>query len=281
MKILVTGVKGQLGYDVLRELKIRGYQDVLGIDILDLDITKEEKVISFITSYNPQIVVHCAAWTAVDLAEDKKEIAYDVNVNGTSYIAKACQKINAKMFYISTDYIFDGKGKEPFEVTDVPKPINYYGMTKYLGEVEVKKYLDSYFIVRISWVFGVNGNNFVKTMLKLSEERDTLNVVDDQIGSPTYTYDLSKLLCDMLETDQYGVYHATNEGTCSWYEFACEIFGKANLEMRVNPISSEYYPTKANRPRNSRLSKKSLTEHGFSTLPHWKDALTRYINDIK
>lgn len=279
MKILVTGVNGQLGYDVLRELKKRGYEDVLGIDIETLDITKEKDVLSFITSYAPQIVVHCAAWTAVDLAEDKKDLVYDVNVNGTSYIAKACQKIHAKIIYISTDYVFNGEGEDLFEVIDKPQPINYYGMTKYLGETEVKKYLDAYFIIRISWVFGINGNNFVKTMLKLADNRDTLNVVSDQIGSPTYTYDLSKLLCDMLETDKYGVYHATNEGFCSWYEFACEIFKQANLKMTVNPILTECYPTKAVRPKNSRMSKKALTDQGFSTLPHWKDALARYLNE--
>jgi len=281
MKILVTGVKGQLGYDVLCELKRRNYQDVLGIDIADLDITKEIHVKDYITKYNPQIVVHCAAYTAVDLAEDKKEVAYDINVNGTSFIAHTCQKIKAKMIYISTDYVFNGEGVIPFEVTDEAQPINYYGLTKYLGEHEVKRYLDDYFIIRTSWVFGAYGNNFVKTMLKLGKVREELNVVSDQIGSPTYTHDLSKLICDMIETNKYGIYQATNEGVCSWYEFACEIFKQAGIEVVVNPILSDAYPTNAQRPKNSRLSKKSLTDNGFSLLPDWQSALTRYLDQTK
>ncbi len=280
MKVLVTGVNGQLGYDVVRELKERGFNDVLGIDINDLDITKEQLVATFITKFNPDVVVHCAAFTAVDLAEDKKEVVYDVNVNGTSYIAKACQKVNAKMMYISTDYVFDGKGEKPFTIDDLTNPINYYGVSKLLGEQEVKKYLDRYFIIRISWVFGINGNNFVKTMLNLGKVREELNVVCDQIGSPTYTYDLSKLISDMIVTNKFGIYHATNEGICSWYEFACEIFKQANVNIKVNPIKTSMYPTKALRPKNSRLSKTSLVDEGFSLLRPWEDALNDYLNRL-
>lgn len=196
---------------------------------------------------------------------------------GTRYIAQACKDIDAKILYISTDYVFDGKGDKPFEVTDIPNPINYYGKTKYEGELEVQKYVDKAVIVRISWVFGENGNNFVKTMLRLSRERRELSVVSDQIGSPTYTFDLAKLISDMITTEKYGIYHATNEGYCSWHEFASAIFDMADINIKLNPIRTEDYPTKALRPKNSRLSKKSLDLNGFQRLPHWKNALEEYI----
>lgn len=280
MKILVTGVKGQLGYDVLKELNKRGFNEVIGVDKEELDISKEDDVNSFITQQAFDIVFHCAAYTAVDAAEDNKELSYDVNVNGTKYISKACKKVDATLFYVSTDYVFDGKGDNPFSINDKPNPINYYGETKYLGEKEVLEHTKKHFIIRISWVFGINGHNFVKTMLKLGKTKDELTVVRDQIGSPTYTYDLAKLLCDMMKTDHYGIYHATNEGFCSWYDFACEIFNQANIEIIVNPLSTEHYPTKAIRPKNSRLSKESLIDKGFHLLPTWQDALNRYLKEL-
>lgn len=272
MKVLVTGVNGQLGYDLIKLLDSEGIE-YLGTNRDSLDITNEEQVKRVIKDYNPDVVIHCAAYTAVDKAEDEKELCYSINVLGTKYVAEACKEINAKMVYISTDYVFDGEGEKPFEVTDKPNPINYYGQTKYEGELEVQKSLDRYFIVRISWVFGTNGNNFVKTMLRLGKERDEISVVADQIGSPTYTPDLAKLLVEMVKTDMYGVYHATNEGYCSWYEFAFEIFKQAGMDVKVNPIKTEEYPTRAKRPKNSRLHKSNLT-----TLENWKYALKHYIN---
>ncbi len=276
MKILVTGCSGQLGYDVVRrleDLKI----DCLGASRKDFDLTNELDTKNFIKNYKPDAVVHCAAYTAVDKAEDERDICYRTNVLGTRYIAQACKDIDAKILYISTDYVFDGKGDKPFEVTDIPNPINYYGKTKYEGELEVQKYVDKAVIVRISWVFGENGNNFVKTMLRLSRERRELSVVSDQIGSPTYTFDLAKLISDMITTEKYGIYHATNEGYCSWHEFASAIFDMADINIKLNPIRTEDYPTKALRPKNSRLSKKSLDLNGFQRLPHWKNALEEYI----
>ncbi len=275
MKVLVTGANGQLGYDVIKQLNSIGI-DYLGTDRESLDITSEEQVKRVISDYSPDAVIHCAAYTAVDKAEDEKELCFSVNVLGTKYVAEACKEINAKMVYISTDYVFDGEGNRPFEVTDKPNPINYYGQTKYEGEVEVQKILDKYFVVRISWVFGSNGNNFVKTMLRLGKERDEISVVADQIGSPTYTYDLAKFLIEIIRTDKFGVYHATNEGYCSWYEFACEIFKQAGVVVKVNPIKTEDYPTKARRPKNSRLYKSPLIE-----LENWEDALNHYIKHMK
>lgn len=276
MKILVTGCSGQLGYDVVRRLK--GLKiDCLGASRKDFDLTNELDTKNFIKNYKPDAVVHCAAYTAVDKAEDERDICYRTNVLGTRYIAQACKDIDAKILYISTDYVFDGKGDKPFEITDIPNPINYYGKTKYEGELEVQKYVDKAFIVRISWVFGENGNNFVKTMLRLSRERRELSVVSDQIGSPTYTFDLAKLISDMITTEKYGIYHATNEGYCSWHEFASAIFDMADINIKLNPIRTEDYPTKALRPKNSRLSKKSLDLNGFQRLPHWKNALEEYI----
>lgn len=275
MKVLVTGANGQLGYDVIKLLDSEGIE-FLGTDRESLDITNEENVTRVINDYNPNVVIHCAAYTAVDKAEDEKELCYSVNVLGTRNIAQACKEINAKMVYISTDYVFDGEGDMSFEVTDKPNPINYYGKTKYEGELEVHKFLDKYFVVRISWVFGSNGNNFVKTMLRLGKERDEISVVADQIGSPTYTPDLAKLLVEMIKTDKYGIYHATNEGYCSWYEFASEIFKQAGMDVKVNPIKTEDYPTKAKRPKNSRLYKNSLIK-----LENWEDALNHYIKHMK
>lgn len=274
MKVLVTGANGQLGYDVIKLLDSEGVE-FLGTNRESLDITNEEQVKRVINDYNPDVVIHCAAYTAVDKAEDEKELCYSVNVLGTKYVAEACKDIDAKMVYISTDYVFDGEGDKPFDVADKPNPINYYGLTKYEGEVEVQRILDKYFVVRISWVFGSNGNNFVKTMLRLGKERDEISVVADQIGSPTYTPDLAKLLVEMLKTGKYGVYHATNEGYCSWYEFACEIFKQAEMEVKVNPIKTEEYLTRASRPKNSRLEKYK-THENFHVLPIWQDAIYRF-----
>ena len=285
MKILVTGVKGQLGYDCVRELKERGYTNVLGIDKETLDITDEEKVLSFIKEYKPDVVMHNAAWTQVDKAEEMKDLVYKVNALGPKYIAKACKIVGAKMVYISTDYVFDGKGDTPFEVDSPKNGLSTYGKTKGEGEDFVTSILEKYFIVRISWVFGVNGNNFVKTMLKLANMGKTeLNVVCDQIGSVTYTYDLSKLLCDMIETEKYGIYHATNEGYISWAEFAREIFEISNKNVKVNDVTTLEYkklvPNQTDRPLNSRMSKDSLDKNGFNRLPDWKDALKRYLKEL-
>ena len=288
MKVFVTGVKGQLGYDVMRELEKRGYNDAAGVDIEEMDITDGESVDKVITDSNPDVVIHCAAWTAVDLAEDedKKDKVHLVNAVGTENIAKVCKKLDCKMIYISTDYVFDGQGTRPWEPDDERNPLNVYGQTKYEGELAVEKWLDKYFIVRIAWVFGQNGKNFVRTMLNLGKTHDKLTVVNDQIGSPTYTPDLAKLLVDMAESDKYGIYHATNEGFCSWYEFACEIFKQASeydsvyKNVSVSPVTSDKYPSKAKRPSNSRMNKNKLTENGFERLPAWQDALRRYIDLI-
>lgn len=280
MRVLVTGANGQLGYDVLRQLK-ENKIECYGPGRNILDITDEAKVNHCLLSYKPDVVVHCAAYTAVDRAEDEKELCYNINVLGTRCIAQKCKDIGAKMVYISTDYVFDGEGDQPFEVTDKPNPINYYGQTKYEGELEVQKILEKYFIVRISWVFGINGNNFVKTMLRLGKERAEVSVVADQVGSPTYTYELAQLLVDMIQTDKYGIYHATNEGYCSWYEFAHEIFKQAGIDIKVNPIRTEDYPTNAKRPKNSRLITDKLIKNGFSKLGNWKDSLSAFIKLIE
>lgn len=282
LKILVTGVKGQLGYDCVKALKENGYENVLSIDREELDITNEEAVKKFIDKYKPDVVMHNAAWTAVDKAEQMKEQVYAVNALGPKYIAEACNKVGAKIFYISTDYVFDGRGDKPFEVDDPKNGLSVYGTTKSQGEEFVKKATNKYFIIRTSWVFGINGNNFIKTMLKLAQTKTEINVVCDQIGSPTYTYDLAKLMCSMMETEKYGVYHATNEGFCSWYEFTKYIFEVAGItNVIVNPITTEEYqklvPSQASRPLNSRLSKNSLDRAGFCKLSNWKDAIRRYM----
>ena len=282
MRALVTGVKGQLGHDVMNELAKRGYEGV-GDDVEEMDITDAAAVDRVIKESHVDSVVHCAAWTAVDAAEDNVEICRKVNALGTENIAKVCKELDIPMIYFSTDYVFDGQGTRPWEPDDpVVEPLNVYGLTKFEGEQAVEKYLDKYYIVRIAWVFGVNGKNFIKTMLNLGKTHDTLTVVNDQVGTPTYTYDLSRLVVDMLEKEEYGKYHVTNEGGyISWYDFAKEIFRQAGMDVTVNPVSSDAYPAKAKRPANSRLEKKKLDEHGFDRLPTWQDALARYLKEIE
>ena len=280
MKVLVTGVRGQLGHDVVNELEKRQHEAV-GVDIEEMDITDLSSVEKTIKEVNPDAVVHCAAWTAVDAAEDCIDKVRLVNAVGTENVAKLCRELDIKMMYISTDYVFSGTGTNFWEPDDMDRrPLNVYGQTKYEGEIAIEHLLDKYFIVRIAWVFGVNGKNFIKTMLNLGKQHDQLTVVCDQIGSPTYTYDLARLLVDMIETDKFGRYHATNEGICSWYEFACEIFKQAGIEIEVAPVGSDEYPAKAKRPENSRMSKDKLTQNGFERLPAWQDALARYLKEI-
>ena len=281
MKVLVTGVKGQLGFDVVNELEKRGHVAV-GTDVHNMDITDKAQVEAVIKEANPDAVIHCAAYTAVDLAEDNIDLCRRINSDGTRNIAEVCKELDIKMIYISTDYVFDGEGTHFWQPDDERNPLNVYGQTKYEGELAVETILEKYYIVRIAWVFGVNGKNFIKTMLNLGKTRDHLTVVNDQIGSPTYTYDLSKLLVDMVETDKYGRYHATNEGLCSWYDFACEIFKQAGYNhVTVSPVSASEYPAKAKRPSNSRMCKDKLTENGFEKLPTWQDALGRYLKEIE
>lgn len=280
MKVLVTGVKGQLGYDVVKVLEARGIS-CKGVDIDDFDLTDELAVSRYIREFAPTAVIHCAAYTAVDRAEDDKDLCFAVNATGPENIARVCKEIGAKMLHVSTDYVFDGEGDQPFEVNSVKAPKGQYGVTKSIGEDKVMENLSEYFIVRTAWVFGINGNNFVKTMIRLGKERDELTVVCDQIGSPTYTPDLAVLLCDMINTDRYGVYHATNEGYCSWYDFACAIMQEAGLSAHVTPVTSEQYVSKAVRPKNSRLSKTSLDQAGFERLPTWQNALKRYVAEIR
>ncbi len=303
MKIFVTGVGGQLGHDVMNELHKRGHvgvgsdiapaysgvQDgsaVCSMEYVPMDITDSQQVRQVLESVKPDVVVHCAAWTAVDLAEDedKQEKVRAINAGGTQNIATVCKHLDCKMVYISTDYVFDGQGEKPWhpDCKDY-KPLNVYGQTKLEGELAVANTLEKYFIVRIAWVFGLNGNNFIKTMLNVGKKFDTLRVVKDQIGTPTYTLDLSRLLVDMVETDKYGYYHATNEGGyISWYDFACEIFKQAGYDTKVNPVTTEEYGvSKAARPFNSRLDKSKLVENGFTPLPTWQDALSRYLKEIE
>lgn len=297
MKVFVTGVGGQLGYDVMNELAQRGHECV-GSDILpkekialpfeytQLDITDKAAVEQTISKLQPDAVIHCAAWTAVDAAEDEanKPKVYAINVDGTKFIAEACKQVECKMVYISTDYVFNGEGTEPWQ-PDCKEyaPLNVYGDSKLKGELAVAEGLEKYFIVRIAWVFGKNGNNFIKTMLNVGKKYDTLRVVNDQIGTPTYTLDLARLLVDMIETNKYGYYHATNEGGfISWYDFACEIFKQSGYAIKVVPVTTaEYGLSKAKRPFNSRLDKAKLVENGFKPLPTWQDALQRYLQEIK
>ena len=279
MRILVTGASGQLGYDVERELERRGIEH-LGTSSRELDITDREAVEHLMQSYRPDAVIHCAAYTKVDLAEDEPERCWAVNADGTRNLAAACREIGAKLLYISTDYVFPGTGERSYETGDPTGPVNTYGRSKLAGELAVQSLLEKYFIVRISWVFGKNGNNFVKTMLRLAETKAELSVVCDQIGSPTYTADLAPLLCDMVQTERYGVYHATNEGTCAWSEFAEAIFELAGRQVVVHPIPTSAYPTRAVRPLNSRMSKECLHSNGFQELPEWKNALARYLKEI-
>lgn len=280
MKVLVTGSNGQLGYDVVNELNKRGHT-VFAADINEMDITDAKSVNAVIPAFGPDVVIHCAAWTAVDLAEAEPEKCSLVNKTGTENIVNACRMINAKLLYLSTDYVFSGSGTAPWKPYDSRKPINVYGKTKYEGELAVEKY-EKHFIVRIAWVFGKNGKNFVKTVLNLAETHNTLNFVNDQIGTPTYTYDLARLLADMIETDKYGKYHATNEGGyISWYDFVLEILKQAGIRNKtVNPVTSEQFKTAAERPHNSRLDKSRLVENGFKPLPGWKDAVKRYLIEI-
>ena len=303
MKVFVTGVGGQLGHDVMNELHKRGYEGV-GSDIhsvysgiMDgsavasmpyevLDITDADMVREVLGRVQPDVVIHCAAWTAVDLAEDedKQEKVRAINAGGTRNIAEVCKELDCRMVYISTDYVFDGRGEKPWEADCKDyKPMNVYGQTKLEGELAVSELLEKYFIVRIAWVFGLNGNNFIKTMLKVGKKFDTLRVVNDQIGTPTYTLDLSRLLVDMIETEKYGYYHATNEGGfISWYDFACEIIRQAGYSTNVVPVTTaEYGLSKAARPFNSRLDKSKLVKNGFEPLPTWQDALSRYLQEIK
>ena len=284
MRVLVTGAKGQLGTDVMAELKSNNIEAV-GIGREELDIVDAKACEEFFDKANAEkridAVIHCAAYTAVDKAEDEQELSYNINALGTKNIATACKKFDMKLMYISTDYVFNGQGERPWEPDDEREPLNVYGKTKYEGELFVEEIAKKYFIVRIAWVFGIAGNNFIKTMLKLAKERDSLTVVDDQIGSPTYTADLSKLLVSMIQTDKYGRYHATNEGYCSWYEFAKEIFKVAGVTINVAAVDSSAYPAKAKRPANSRMEKKKLDEMGFKRLPSWQDATRRYIEELQ
>lgn len=284
MKVLVTGVNGQLGYDVVRHLEARGIENK-GVDIQDFDLTDEKAVLSYVQEYQPTCVVHCAAYTAVDKAESETDMCYAVNVTGAKNIALAAKAVGAECMYISTDYVFDGFSKETqWEADDAKVPQNVYGKTKYEGELEVQKLLEDYYILRICWVFGKNGNNFVKTMLRLAETRNELSVVADQYGSPTYTYDVASLICDIIQSGKYGVYQASNEGELSWYDFAVEIFKQAGKKMTVHPVTSEEYqkmaPTAAARPKNSRMSKQSLDDAGFKRLPDYKDAIARYLKEM-
>lgn len=280
MKCLVTGISGQLGYDVEKELKRRGYNDIYGVDKNNLDITNYDAVISYVNNLKPDVIFHNAAYTQVDNAEDDQNNCYNVNVIGTKNLVEAANNVNAKIIYISTDYVFPGTGTIPYEVDDEKNPQNYYGKTKYEGELEVEIY-PKHFIVRTSWVFGINGKNFVKTMLRVSEEKEEVSVVSDQIGSPTYTVDLAHLLVDMAETEKYGTYHANNEGYCSWAEFTEYIYKTNNRNTIVKHITTSEYKTKALRPLNSRLSKKSLINNGFKLLPTWQDAIDRYNIELR
>lgn len=280
MKVLVTGVGGQLGHDVVKELVRRGMETV-GTDSSRMDVTDGERVARVMEEEKPDAVIHCAAYTAVDAAEDNEMLCRKVNVDGTRNLATACKRQGCKMIYISTDYVFDGTGERPWEPGDVCHPISVYGCSKYEGELAVQELLEKYFIVRVTWTFGVNGKNFVKTMLRLARDHETLRVVNDQFGSPTYTVDLAVLLADMVSTDKYGIYHAASEGICSWYEFACAIFKESGLSVQVLPVTTAEYGARAARPANSRLSKEKLVENGFGKLPSWQDGLERYLEEIQ
>lgn len=283
MKVLVTGVKGQLGFDVVNELNKRGHNAV-GVDVEEMDVTDGKRVSDVMQDVKPDAVIHCAAWTAVDAAEDNEEKVRAINAVGTENIAKECKKLGCKMMYISTDYVFDGKGDKPWQPDCKDyKPLSVYGKTKLEGEIAVSSILEKYFIVRIAWVFGKNGKNFVRTMLNVGKTHDTVKVVNDQVGTPTYTYDLARLLVDMIETEKYGYYHATNEGGyISWYDFAVEIYRQAGYNTKIIPVSTrEYGLSKAARPFNSRLDRSKLIENGFKPLPAWQDALNRYLKETE
>ncbi|MDR1764754.1 MAG: dTDP-4-dehydrorhamnose reductase [Lachnospiraceae bacterium] len=277
-RVLVTGAKGQLGTDLCAQLAGRGI-GVIPVDVDEMDITDGGACLQVIGGCKPDAIIHCAAYTAVDAAEDNVDLCRKINAVGTENIVAACKEWDIPLLYLSTDYVFDGQGTRPWEPDDVRNPLNVYGQTKYEGEVAIEGALSKYFIVRISWVFGKNGKNFVDTMIRLGKERGSVSVVDDQIGSPTYTPDLSRLLADMIMTDKYGRYHATNEGLCSWYEFACEIFRLSGMDVAVTPVDSSAFPVKAKRPKNSRMSKEKLDGAGFERLPAWEDALGRYLRE--
>ena len=282
MKVLVTGVTGQLGYDVVRVLRGRGVETV-GATRAEMPLDDPEKARAFVEATRPDAVIHCAAYTAVDRAEDEREICHAINAESTRTIAGACEEIGAKLVYISTDYVFPGTGEKFYETDDETAPCNVYGASKLAGESAVRDAMASgrFFIVRSAWVFGVHGKNFIRTILGLAKTRDALTVVDDQVGSPTYTADLAELLADMVESEKFGVYHATNEGICSWAELAAEAIQQRGLRTKVTPVSSDMYPTKAVRPKNSRLSKASLDRGGFHRLPDWKDAVRRYLVELE
>ena len=279
MKILVTGANGLLGHDVVRQLTKDGHLTI-GIDIAQVDITDTGAITRYIAGTQPDAVIHCAAYTAVDAAEDDQENCYNVNVFGTGNIAEICRKIDTKLMYISTDYVFNGQGMLPWREDSNTEPINVYGATKLGGEIAVIKMVKKHYILRISWVFGLHGKNFVNTMIKLGRERDCVSVASDQVGSPTYTRDLAVLISSIVTTDKYGVYHATNEGYCSWYEFAVEIFKQTKIAVRVNEVESSLFTTKAKRPLNSRMDKSGLDINGFDRLPLWQDALRRYLHEL-
>ena len=280
MNILVTGANGQLGNEMQVLARENLQHTYFFTDVQELDICDEQAVYAYVSEHKIDIIVNCAAYTAVDKAEDNVELCDKLNNIAPGYLARAAQANGAAMIQVSTDYVFDGEGTRPWEPEDERHPLNVYGQTKYEGELAVQNTLEKYFIVRISWVFGVNGKNFIKTMLNLGKTHDHLTVVNDQFGSPTYTYDLARLLVDMVLTDKYGIYHATNEGICNWYEFACEIFRQAGMKVEVAPVPASEYPTKAKRPENSRMSKAKLRENGFVRLPSWQDALERYLKEI-
>ena len=279
MKVLVTGYIGQLGFDVVRELKARNIE-CIGTTRNEFSLTDMEKMQVFVKSYKPNVVIHCAAYMNVNEAEDNKDLCMLVNYSSTKELAKICEEIDSKMIYISTDYVFAGSGEGFYEINDDKEPQNVYGKSKFKGELAIQKILDKYFIVRTSWLFGKNRNNFIKYVLSEQKKGNKLRIVNDQIDSPTYTVDLAKLLCDMALSDKYGIYHATNEGICSWYDFACEIFKQADIKINVKPVPSTAFPTKAIRPHNSRMSKKCLDEAGFNRLPTWQDALSRYLQEL-
>lgn len=279
MKILVTGAKGQLGSEIIGMLK-KSDMEYIGTDIEDFDITEEKETASFIQNYHPDIVIHCAGYTMVDNAEDNKDICMKVNHLGTRNIVSSCKETNSKLIYITTDYVFDGNKSMPYEVMDVANPLNVYGLSKLLGEKEIINQLEKHFIIRVSWMFGNSKNNFVQKILKLGKINEEIGVIDDQIGSPTYTYDVAGLIIKMGLTEKYGVYHVTNEGFCSWAEFAREIVRITGLKCKIRPINSEEFEARAKRPLNSRLSKKSLVENGFYLLPPWQDAIGRYLNTL-
>ena len=280
MKILITGATGQLGHDCVKECRARGHE-VHGVSSKLFPLSDEAVMRAVLEATEPDAILHAAAYTAVDKAEDEPSLCHKVNAAGTEILARLAREHDAKMLYVSTDYVFPGTGDTPHETNALTTPHNVYGASKLAGEEAVQQHLDKYFIVRISWVFGINGSNFVKTMLELAKTHKSLSIVADQIGSPTYTRDLAPLLADMLESEKYGIYHATNEGYCSWAKFAAEIFRQAGLDVNVTSVPSHMYPTKATRPKNSRLSKKSLDEAGFSRLPTWQDAVGRFLEELR